>query len=132
MELGMNKLLDDVRAFLEACDQPALDKPQVPPYERQKLRWDLNREEFDELWVAWCRNDLVGIADAIADLIYVLVGMALEYGIPLDRVWDAVQRSNMAKIDPVTGKVRKREDGKILKPEGWQPPDIAGILKAAA
>jgi predicted HAD superfamily Cof-like phosphohydrolase len=73
-------------------------------------------------------KSLPDIADAIADSIYVLVGTALEYGIPLDRVWAAVRAANMAKVDPVTGLVRKRADGKILKPDGWQPPDIAGVL----
>jgi predicted HAD superfamily Cof-like phosphohydrolase len=73
-------------------------------------------------------GDLVGIADGIADSVYVLVGTALEYGIPLDRVWGAVHSANMAKVDPVTGKVRKRFDGKVLKPDGWKRPDIAAIL----
>ena len=49
-------------------------------------------------------------------------------GIPLDRVWAAVHRSNMAKVDPATGKVIKRADGKVLKPEGWTPPDIPAAL----
>jgi predicted HAD superfamily Cof-like phosphohydrolase len=124
----MKSIMDDVRVFHEACDVPVLDKPQIPSQERCHLRNSLNDEEWEELWSALDRGDLVGIADALADLIYVLVGMALEYGIPLDKVWDAVQQTNIAKIDPATGKVRKREDGKILKPDGWQPPDIAGIL----
>jgi len=68
------------------------------------------------------------LSDGLADLIYVCVGCALEYGIPLDRVGDEVQRSNMAKVDPLTGAVRRRLDGKILKPEGWTPPDIAGVM----
>lgn len=69
------------------------------------------------------------IADGLADVIYVAVGAALEFGIPLDRVWAEVHRSNMAKVDPATGKVIKRADGKVLKPEGWTPPDVAGVLK---
>lgn len=58
----------------------------------------------------------------------VLCDAAHSYGIPLAAVWDAVQAANMAKVDPVTGKVRRREDGKILKPDGWQPPNIAAVL----
>ena len=61
-------------------------------------------------------------------MIYIAVGTALELGIPLEPVWDEVHRSNMAKVDPETGKVRKREDGKVLKPEGWVRPDIAGAI----
>jgi predicted HAD superfamily Cof-like phosphohydrolase len=64
----------------------------------------------------------------MADSIYVIVGAAIEYGIPLSAVWDAVQKSNLAKRDPSTGKVRRREDGKILKPDGWKPPDIRAAL----
>jgi predicted HAD superfamily Cof-like phosphohydrolase len=104
--------------------------PQVPSQDRQKLRYDLIVEEVvKELLPALVQEDLVQIADALADSIYVLVGTALEYGIPLDRVWAVVQRANMAKVDPTTGKVRKREDGKVLKPEGWTAPDIDAILR---
>jgi predicted HAD superfamily Cof-like phosphohydrolase len=64
-------------------------------------------------------------------MVYIIVGTALEFGIPLDRVWDEVQRSNMAKVDPVSGKVSKRPDGKVEKPQGWVAPDVAGVLAAA-
>ena len=67
--------------------------------------------------------DLGGIADGIADLIYVLLGTALSYGIHIAPIWDEVQRTNMAKEGGAT-----RHDGKVLKPEGWQPPDVRGIL----
>lgn len=131
-ELGivseMKKLLDDVAAFHHATDTPILDKPEFPADGRRALRADLIEEEVKELLEAEDADDLVEVADALVDIIYVTVGHALEYGIPLDRVWDEVQRSNMAKIDPATGKVRKREDGKVLKPEGWTPPDVRGVL----
>ena len=92
---------------------------------------ELIREEVNrELLPAMEAGDMPEIADAMADSIYVIVGAALEYGIPLDRVWAAVQRANMAKVDPATGKVRKRHDGKVLKPEGWTPPDISAALAA--
>jgi predicted HAD superfamily Cof-like phosphohydrolase len=137
----VQKLIDDVAAFHNACDVPVLTKPTIPPPDRVKLRWKLVFEEvIAELGPAMA-VDIVGnplpdiephlpsIADAIADSIYVLVGTSLEYGIPLARVWDAVQAANMAKVGP-DGKVIRREDGKILKPEGWQPADIAGILNS--
>jgi predicted HAD superfamily Cof-like phosphohydrolase len=66
-------------------------------------------------------------ADALTDLMVVTVGMGLELGMPLDRLWDEVHRSNMAKVGP-DGKVTYREDGKVLKPEGWTPPDIKAAL----
>lgn len=124
----MKNLLNDVAAFHKACDVPVLETPTIPPIARQKLRLDLISEEYRETINALVNNNIEQIADGIADLIYVLVGTALEYGIPLDKVWDEVQRSNMMKVDINTGKVRKREDGKVLKPDGWKAPDIHKAL----
>jgi predicted HAD superfamily Cof-like phosphohydrolase len=129
----MKKLMEDVKAFHLACDVPILGSPIVPDYDRKQLRINLIEEEVNkELIPAMLADNLLEIADAMADSIYVIVGAALEYGIPLDKVWEAVQRANMNKVDPVTGKVRRREDGKILKPDGWQAPDIEKILKEAS
>lgn len=125
----MKNLLNDVAAFHRACDVPILDAPQEPHPDRVNLRIELIDEEVNrELLPAMRAGDLEEIADAMADTIYVVVGAALEYGIPLDRVWDAVQRANMSKVDPVTGMVRRRADSKILKPNGWQPPNIRAAL----
>jgi predicted HAD superfamily Cof-like phosphohydrolase len=124
----MKHLIEDVIDFHDATDTPICSKPKFPSTERRELRRDLIREEYNEYLDAEDVDDLVEVADALVDLVYVVVGCAIEYGIPLDKVWDEVQRSNMAKIDPATGKVRKREDGKVLKPDGWTPPDIKGAL----
>lgn len=124
----MKNAFADVLRFHQACDVPFHATPQFPPEERRKLRDDLIDEEYKEYKVAREANDLPGLADAIGDLIYVLIGTALEHGIPLPEVWAAIQNANMAKVDPATGKVRRREDGKILKPEGWTAPDILAIL----
>jgi len=121
-------IVRDVKAFHAACDVPILAQPAVPSEDRVKLRVVLLEEEMREFLLASANGDLIQIADALADLIYVAVGTALEYGIPLEHVWDEVQRSNMAKVDPATGKVHKRADGKILKPEGWIGPNIMGVL----
>lgn len=128
----MKSVIQDVAAFHVACDVPIVDRPTIQSERVKQLRHRLVEEEFIELVDAMNDEDIVEIADAIADLIYVAVGTALAYGIPLEAVWNEVQRSNMAKADPVTGKVVKREDGKVLKPEGWTPPEIASILNAAA
>jgi predicted HAD superfamily Cof-like phosphohydrolase len=95
---------------------------------RLMLQVKLINEEHSELIEAILERDMVKLADACADLIYVIIGLAVEFNIPLGTVWDAVHVSNMAKRDPKTGKVLKRADGKVLKPEGWQPPDIRAIL----
>jgi predicted HAD superfamily Cof-like phosphohydrolase len=97
--------------------------PAVPSKGTKELRSDLLWEEWCETEAALRRDDLTGIADGIADMIYVALGLAVSYGIDLRPVWDAVHASNMAKEGGAT-----REDGKILKPPGWVAPDVAGIL----
>lgn len=106
-------------------------RPQTPTPEVRDLCLTLIREEgLQETVDALETGDLVEIADGIADTIYVLVYAAHCYGIPIAEVWAEVQRTNMAKFPG--GKVLRREsDGKILKPEGWTPPDIRSILGAA-
>lgn len=120
----MRKCVEDVRAFHEACGVPCVQMPGFPSHERVLLRRNLVQEEYAEFQAAVGNRDMVDCADAIADLIYVLVGTALEFGIPLERVWREVHRANMAKVDPITGLVRRRDDGKILKPEGWTAPNV--------
>lgn len=127
---GMRSLMADVEAFHRACDVPVLASPRIVP-ERVELRRDILREEAEETDTALADGDLVALADGLADTIYVAIGTALEFGIPLDAVWAEVQRSNMAKRDPATGSVRRREDGKVLKPANWVPPNIAGIIASA-
>lgn len=97
--------------------------PACPGRESRDLVRRLIKEEWHEADEAMQKGDLPGVADGLADLIYVSLHAAITYGIDLRPVWDAVQAANMAKEGGPT-----REDGKILKPEGWQPPDVAGIL----
>ena len=127
--LGMRLIMEDVAAFHRGCDVRIAGKLEIPDESTERLRIKLIEEEvLKELIPALHKRDLPEIADGIGDAIVVLVGTALSYGIPLDLVWAEIDRSNMAKIDPVTGKVIKREDGKVLKPAGWSPPDIAGCI----
>lgn len=125
----MKSLLNDVRSFHEACDVPVATSMGFPSRERVELRQRLLREEYLEWLQAVSERDMVETADALADMVYIIVGTALEFGIPLDRVWNEVQRSNMAKVDPVSGRVEKRADGKVTKPPGWTPPNVAGALE---
>jgi len=125
----VKQAIQDVADFHRACGVPILLTPHFPEDDRIELRINIMDEEFNkELLPAINRRDMIATADGIADAIYVLVGTALEFGIPLEWVWDAVQAANMAKVDPVTGLVRRRADGKVLKPDGWQPPDIEKVL----
>jgi predicted HAD superfamily Cof-like phosphohydrolase len=89
---------------------------------------NLIREEFNELSVAESNNDLVEVTDAILDMIVVGVGALLSAGVDVEGAWNEVIRSNMSKIDPDTGKVLKREDGKVLKPASFSPPNLEPFL----
>lgn len=140
----MQSLVDDVSAFHHVTDTPVLTEPQFPSDDRIILRLALIREETREtiaaLEAAYISSeldeppgDLEETADGIIDAIYVLVGTGIELGLPMQALWDEVQRANMAKaIEQPDGtfRVMKRADGKVLKPEGWEPPDIRGVLLA--
>ena len=92
-----------------------------------RLRVALLEEEVGEFVAASEKGDLVGIADALADIVYVIYGTALTYGIDLDSVLREVHRSNMSKLGS-DGKPLIREDGKVLKSGKHFPPDIASVL----
>jgi predicted HAD superfamily Cof-like phosphohydrolase len=122
-----NNWYNDVKDFHIAFGQRVGSTPMIPEdVDERCLRMDLLEEEFKEYMDAEQKLDLVGIADALADIIYIACGTAVSYGIPLDKVFEEVHRSNMSKL--VDGKVIRREDGKILKPEGWTSPQIDKIL----
>jgi len=94
-------------------------KPKFPHEKVMSLRWKLIGEEYSELIKATREENIVETADAIADLIYVLIGMAIALGIDLRPVMKEVQRSNMEKENG-----GKDKDGKVMKPKYWNPPDI--------
>ena len=121
--MSLRDAINDVMEFHEKFGIPIRMSPEIPPPVERQLRYDLEDEEHDELWEAWKDDNLVEIADALADKIYIAIGTALSYGIPLGDVWDEVHRSNMAKEGG-----GKRGDGKIQKPKGWVPPDVKGCL----
>ena len=122
----MTDMFKDVYDFTVAFGQRVGENAELPDRNERMLRIDLLTEEVEEYLEGESNNDIVEIADALADIIYIVCGTAVSYGIPLNKVFEEVHRSNMAKL--VDGKVLRREDGKIMKPEGWTPPDINKIL----
>jgi predicted HAD superfamily Cof-like phosphohydrolase len=88
------------------------------------LRVSLIEEEATEFATAVERGDVVEMVDALCDLLYVTYGAAVDLGVDLEPFFDEVHRSNMAKVGG-----RRRADGKWLKPAGWTPPDVAGLLE---
>jgi predicted HAD superfamily Cof-like phosphohydrolase len=113
---------NDVEIFMEACDQNSKGF-----CDQSDLYLKLIREEFEELMLAYKNRDIVEIADACADLKWVIEGLEITLELPQQQLWNEVSRSNLSKISS-NGKVMKREDGKVLKPEGWSPPNIGAIL----
>jgi predicted HAD superfamily Cof-like phosphohydrolase len=123
--------MNDVHYFHEVFGCPIADRLGLPDHEARGLRQRLLREEYEEYMEAEEQNDLVEIADALGDMIYIICGTALAYGIPLPQVFAEIQRSNMSKLG-ADGKPMHRADGKILKGPNYTPPDIATILQHAA
>jgi predicted HAD superfamily Cof-like phosphohydrolase len=115
----MEKCFKDVLKFHKQFGCLIQTSPGFPDEKNIVLRKDLIKEELFELLRSIARKDVENTADAIADLIYVLIGTAIAFGIDLRPVWEEVQRANMDKYGG-----KKRCDGKQLKPNGWVPPDI--------
>ena len=116
-----------VEDFMEAMGQEINAVPTWPEEEIQRLRLDLIEEELDELHYAIDNKDMVEIADALGDLLYVVYGAGHAFGIDLDECFKEIHASNMSKLGP-DGKPIKREDGKVLKPDTFFPPDLKSIL----
>ena len=116
----------DQEKFMRACDQTVEGFNQ----EQFKLYLNLMEEEWKELRVAIDNYDNVETLDALLDFIVVTVGAIHSAGMDGEGGWKEVMRTNFAKIDSETGKVRKREDGKVLKPTGWTPPDLKPFVKS--
>lgn len=115
----------DQETFMQACGQ-TVDKFNEDQY---KLYLNLMEEEWKELQVALANGDRVEQLDALLDFIVVTAGAIHSAGFDGEGGWREVMGTNFAKIDPATGKVRKREDGKVLKPEGWRPPQLAKYVR---
>ena len=117
----MTNPFKDIDTFHTACDQS-------PSIDNYAMYLDLITEEYNELREAIVANDRVEQLDALVDILVVTMGAIRAGGFDGEGAWKEVMDTNFAKIDPVTGKVRKREDGKVLKPEGWEPPQLAKFI----
>jgi predicted HAD superfamily Cof-like phosphohydrolase len=114
----------DQEKFMKACDQK-VDAYSISQY---KMYLNLIDEEHQELQEAVEANDLTEQLDALIDILVVTIGAIHSAGFDAEGAWKEVMATNFAKIDKETGRVRKREDGKVLKPVGWTAPDLKGYL----
>jgi predicted HAD superfamily Cof-like phosphohydrolase len=117
----MTNPFKDIDTFQTACDQE-------PSKENYNMYLGLIDEEYQELQDALGADDKVEQLDALIDILVVTMGAIRAGGMDGEGAWKEVMDTNFAKIDPETGKVRKREDGKVLKPEGWVAPNLAQFL----
>jgi predicted HAD superfamily Cof-like phosphohydrolase len=111
----------NVSTFIEASGQEVTE-------DNQDLYANLIEEEYNEFLQARLDNDNIEQLDACMDMIWVILGYCHMKGYDVEGAWDEVARSNLDKIDSKSGKVIRREDGKILKPEGWTPPNLESFV----
>jgi predicted HAD superfamily Cof-like phosphohydrolase len=124
LEEKMTNPFRDQEKFMKACDQTTGNWN----VEQFNLYVDLIEEEFNELKVAIKDCDNIEILDALTDILVVTIGAAHSMGADVEGAWKEVMSTNFAKIGE-DGKVRKREDGKVLKPVGWAPPNLKPFVK---
>jgi len=120
----MSNVFRDQAKFMNACGQTVGERNQ----DQFDLYLKLIQEEVDELQTAVDQNDRVEQLDALIDIMVVTVGAVQSLGVDAEGAWKEVMSTNFSKIDSLTGRVRKREDGKVLKPTGWQPPQLAKYI----
>ena len=113
--------------FMNVFGQQTLTKPTLPNFDLAALRLDLIQEEVDELREGLANQDIVEIADALTDILYVVYGAGHAFGIDLDKCYAEVHRSNMTKLDE-DGKPLFREDGKVMKSSSYEPPNLSKII----
>ena len=115
----------DQEKFMRACDQTTGEFNN----EQFTLYLNLIREEYNELMQANHEDDRLEMLDAMIDILVVTIGAIHSMGADAEGAWKEVMATNFNKIDRQTGKVRKREDGKVLKPQGWVPPNLEPFVK---
>ena len=120
----MSNPFRDQAKFMNACGQTVGKRNQ----DQFDLYLKLIQEEVSELQTAVDNNDRIEQLDALIDIMVVTVGAVQSLGVDGEGAWKEVMSTNFAKIDSLTGRVRKREDGKILKPVGWRPPELSKYI----
>ena len=121
-----------VKEFHKAFKLDYLDKPKADlGIDKNKLRFNLMKEENEEYYEAANNNDMVEVADALGDMLYILCGTIIEHGMEhkIDEIFREIQNSNMSKLG-ADGSPIYREDGKVLKGPNYFKPDIEGILNS--
>ena len=119
---------EDVKTFMKTFGQKVITKPQFPDDKTVKLRYDLIKEELDELEIAMKTKNMKEIADALTDILYVTYGAGCAYGIDLDKCFKEVQRANMSKLGE-DGKPIYNEKGKVMKGPNYSEPNLKQFIE---
>tara|TARA_Y100000590_G_scaffold277519_1_gene311518 strand:- start:287 stop:658 length:372 start_codon:yes stop_codon:yes gene_type:complete len=119
---------EDVKTFMKTFGQKVITKPQFPNEKTMQLRYDLIKEELNELEQAMNDKNLKEIADALTDILYVTYGAGLAYGIDLDKCFKEVQRANMSKLGS-DGKPIYNEKGKVMKGPNYSEPNLKQFVE---
>ena len=117
-----------VKTFMKTFGQEVKTKPSFSTDKINSLRYDLIEEELGELKIAMKNKDLLEVADALTDILYVTYGAGHAFGIDLDKCFEEVQNSNMSKLDK-DGKPIYNESGKVMKGPNYFKPDLNKLLK---
>lgn len=127
----MKNIIEKRKSFNQAFKLKTSEKPVSIPKPRVNLQYDLMKEELDEYLESAIDKNITETADAIADMFYILTGIAAEHGMldKMELLFNEVHRSNMSKLGP-DGRPVYREDGKVLKGPGYTPPDLKPIIGA--
>jgi len=119
---------EDVKKFMKTFGQVVITKPQFPNEKTMTLRYELIKEELNELEVAMKTKNLVEVADALTDILYVTYGAGCAYGIDLDNCFKEVQRANMSKLGK-DGKPIYNEKGKVMKGPNYIEPNLKQFVE---
>ena len=119
---------EDVKKFMKTFGQVVITKPQFPDEKTMTLRYELIKEELNELEEAMKTKNLVEVADALTDILYVTYGAGCAYGIDLDNCFKEVQRANMSKLDK-DGKPIYNEKGKVMKGPNYIEPNLKQFVE---
>jgi pentatricopeptide repeat protein len=124
----MNDIIKNVLSFNKSFELPIRTKPQLISQDEYKLQYNLLKEEVDEYLQACNDDDIIGVSDALGDILYILIGVCIRHGLhdKIHDIFDEIHRSNMTKL--VNGKPVYNESGKVMKSKNYEVPNLYPII----
>ena len=124
----MNDIIKNVLSFNKSFELPIRTKPQLISQDEYKLQYNLLKEEVDEYLQSCNDDDIIGVSDALGDILYILIGVCIRHGLhdKIHDIFDEIHRSNMTKL--VNGKPVYNESGKVMKSKNYEVPNLYPII----